>query len=201
MDKGLSIAGSGFHQITPADADPDRTPAPSPNPMNRPLQGPSTAVGVFTRSNNLRSRHATAGKLVNRVSSDAQLRSLTLAGACPISSRTGACPISSRTGARPSSSLSKPSPSCTPFHHAQFAPSTPKPRSIPTRFVFADVRASAIHGESGEGSMGKMKFAKIAERVCAPANELRSSSLRVPNKKRFWDAVVVDGVYGETFGQ
>jgi hypothetical protein len=27
------------------------------------------------------------------------------------------------------------------------------------------------------------------------------SALRVPNKKRFWDAVVVDGVYGETFGQ
>jgi hypothetical protein len=25
--------------------------------------------------------------------------------------------------------------------------------------------------------------------------------LRAPNKKRFWDAVVVDGVYGETFGQ
>jgi hypothetical protein len=24
--------------------------------------------------------------------------------------------------------------------------------------------------------------------------------LRVPNEKRFWDAVVVDGVYGETFG-
>jgi hypothetical protein len=26
-------------------------------------------------------------------------------------------------------------------------------------------------------------------------------ALRAPNKKRFWDAVVVDGVYGETFGQ
>jgi RHS repeat-associated protein len=25
--------------------------------------------------------------------------------------------------------------------------------------------------------------------------------LRAPNKKRFWDAVVVDGVYGETSGQ
>ncbi len=25
--------------------------------------------------------------------------------------------------------------------------------------------------------------------------------IRAPNKKRFWDAVVVDGVYGETFGQ
>ncbi len=25
--------------------------------------------------------------------------------------------------------------------------------------------------------------------------------LRAPNKKRVWDAVVVDGVYGETFGQ
>jgi hypothetical protein len=26
------------------------------------------------------------------------------------------------------------------------------------------------------------------------------TTLRAPNKKRFWDAVVVDGVYGETFG-
>jgi len=26
-------------------------------------------------------------------------------------------------------------------------------------------------------------------------------ALRAPNKKRVWDAVVVDGVYGETFGQ
>jgi hypothetical protein len=26
-------------------------------------------------------------------------------------------------------------------------------------------------------------------------------ALRGPNRKRFWDAVVVDGVYGETFGQ
>jgi hypothetical protein len=25
--------------------------------------------------------------------------------------------------------------------------------------------------------------------------------LRASNKKRFWDAVVVDGVHGETFGQ
>ena len=25
--------------------------------------------------------------------------------------------------------------------------------------------------------------------------------LRAPNRKRFWGAVVVDGVYGETFGQ
>jgi hypothetical protein len=24
--------------------------------------------------------------------------------------------------------------------------------------------------------------------------------IRAPNRKRFWDAVVVDGVYGETFG-
>jgi hypothetical protein len=28
-----------------------------------------------------------------------------------------------------------------------------------------------------------------------------SGSVRVPNEKRVWDAVVVDGVYGETFGQ
>jgi hypothetical protein len=31
--------------------------------------------------------------------------------------------------------------------------------------------------------------------------EVANYTLRAPNKKRFWDAVVVDGVHGETFGQ
>src|SRR3984957_21280907 len=37
-------------------------------------QGPPTAVAPFTRTINLRSSHATAGKLVNRRSQHAQLR-------------------------------------------------------------------------------------------------------------------------------
>ena len=134
---------------------------------NRPHQGSSTAVGVFTRFNNLRSRHATAGKLVNHVSNDAQLRSLTRAGACPISSRSELSPTSSRSNASPTSSRSELGRSCTPFHHAQFDPTIPRLRSIPTRFVFAEVRGF----EMGEGKMQKTKFARIAGRVCAPAND------------------------------
>jgi hypothetical protein len=50
------------------------------------------------------------------------------------------------------------------------APTVPgciNPRSIPTTFVFAEVRGF----EMGEGQMQKTKFARIAERVCAPAND------------------------------
>jgi hypothetical protein len=40
----------------------DRTPAGATNARARPHQGPTTAVAVFTRINNLRSRHVIAGK-------------------------------------------------------------------------------------------------------------------------------------------
>jgi hypothetical protein len=50
-----------------------------------------------------------------------------------------------------------------PFHHAQFGPVTPKSRSIPTRFVFAEVRGF----EMGEGLMDEIELAGIAAcRVC-----------------------------------
>jgi hypothetical protein len=38
--------------------------------------------------------------------------------------------------------------------------------------------------------------------LCRPTSlAVPAVTLRAPNRKRFWDAVVVDGVYGETFGQ
>ena len=58
------------------------------------------------------------------------------------------------------------------FRSAQFEAVSPKPRSIATRFVFAEVREFTIkqlcNGEAGVGAMAEMEFARIAEgHVCA----------------------------------
>jgi hypothetical protein len=55
---------------------------------------------------------------------------------------------------------------------SEFEAVTPKPRSIPTTFVFAEVREFTIEqlcdGESGGGAMGEMEFMRVADRrACA----------------------------------
>jgi hypothetical protein len=54
------------------------TGASATNPTNQIHQGPTTAAGVFTRFNNLCSRHATAGKRARVGNHPAQLRSYSL---------------------------------------------------------------------------------------------------------------------------
>jgi len=53
------------------------------------------------------------------------------------------------------------------FRSAQFEGMTPNPRSISTRFVFAEVKASAIKrvrtGESGEGLMAEVELTRSAD--------------------------------------
>jgi acyl-coenzyme A thioesterase PaaI-like protein len=52
-----------------------------------------------------------------------------------------------------------------------------------------------------DDTLGPALVATLGDGQWAPTIDLQVQFLRVPNKKRFWDAVVVDGVYGETFGQ
>ena len=83
-------------------AGPGYRPRPGVN------QGPTTAVGVFTRFNNLGSRHATAGKQVDRVSQNALLRSSVLSGVDPCLSLSQADPTSSLACAHPTSPPTNP---------------------------------------------------------------------------------------------
>ena len=57
---------------------------------------------------------------------------------------------------------------------------------LPSRLILSGAAAGRPHGSM---------------QAIAMPDYSRRAWLRAPNKKRFWDAVVVDGVYGETFGQ
>jgi hypothetical protein len=72
---------------------------------------------------------------------------------------------------------------------SEFEAVTHKPRSIATRFVFAEVRVFVIeqlcNGEMGEGLMDKMELARIAERICSPVRSGRGAVSRAGCGQRF----------------
>jgi hypothetical protein len=70
--------------------------------------------------------------------------------------------------------------------------------------IFARLREDqldSLGSEDAEYTVGLRQAVAAAVDYVLEGIERRAESLRAPNKKRFWDAVVVDGVYGETSGQ
>ncbi len=69
---------------------------------------------------------------------------------------------------------------------------------------FEDKGCTKVNEKSGGfewESIGKAVGIKGKGSLNFADSAASSGSLRAPNRKRFWDAVVVDGVYGETTGQ
>jgi hypothetical protein len=60
---------------------------------------------------------------------------------------------------------------------------------------------TSVADERPHGNLRRSRWRNLILELDRGTGKVGLDPLRVPNEKRVWDAVVVDGVYGETFGQ